>query len=312
LSYINNLTDIKNFQQFDNLEFIAKQVVEGFIIGLHRSPYHGFSVEFAEHRIYNEGDSTKHIDWKLYARTDKLFVKKYEEETNLRCQIVIDTSSSMLFPFPESKIMNKLSFSAYCSAALIYLLRKQRDAAGLSLISDTVELHSLSKLSPVHAQMLYSELNQLINRGRNKDLINKETKTSELLHFIAENTHKRSLVIIFSDIIENADINELFSALQHLRFNKHEVILFHVSDRQKEENFIFDNRPYKFIDLETKETVKVNPNDVREFYSNKMSTRFNELRNKCTQYNIDIVESDINEDFRKVLLSFLIKRNKLF
>ena len=136
---MNKLEDIIRYEQFDNLEFIASQIVAGFITGLHRSPYHGFSVEFAEHRVYNTGESTKHVDWKLYARTEKLFVKQFEEETNLRSYLVLDTSSSMLFPYPSAKV-SKLRFSVYCAAALIHLLRKQRDASGLCLFSDRIEV----------------------------------------------------------------------------------------------------------------------------------------------------------------------------
>lgn len=286
-------------------------MVEGFVTGLHRSPYHGFSVEFAEHRIYNKGESTRHIDWKLYARTDKLFVKKYEEETNLRCQIVIDTSSSMLFPFPESKYQNKLAFSAFSAAALIYLLRKQRDAVGLTLFSEDVDLHTNARLSTVHAQRLYSELATLVSGKTNHSMLNRKTSATKALHQIAENISTRSLVIIFSDMFDDTSDEELFSALQHLKFNKHEVILFHVVDRQYEEQFAFENRPYKLISLESGEEFKINPSEIRESYREKVSSQFSQLHSKCAQYHIDIIEVDIREDFRKVLISYLVKRNKL-
>ena len=146
---MNKLEDIIRYEQFDNLEFIASQIVAGFITGLHRSPYHGFSVEFAEHRVYNTGESTKHVDWKLYARTEKLFVKQFEEETNLRSYLVLDTSSSMLFPYPSAKV-SKLRFSVYCTAALIHLLRKQRDASGLCLFSDRIEVLTDAKSNSTH------------------------------------------------------------------------------------------------------------------------------------------------------------------
>ena len=308
---MNTIFDIQALQQFDNFEFIAKQVVEGFITGLHRSPYHGFSVEFAEHRIYNKGESTRHIDWKLYARTEKLFVKKYEEETNLRCQIVIDTSSSMLFPFPESKVVNKLAFSAYCSAALIYLLRKQRDAVGLSLFSDNVSLHTNARSSLVHSQRLYSELANLVNNASSNSMLNRKSATTAALHQIAENINKRSLVIIFSDMFSDSSEDELFSALQHLKFNKHEVILFHVIDRKLEEQFAFENRPYKLVSLESGEEFKINPSEVRDGYITKVSEMFENLKYRCAQYRIDIVEVDIKDTFNKVLLDYLVKRNKL-
>ena len=303
-------SEIAQNDQFKNLEFLAQQIVEGFITGLHKSPYHGFSVEFAEHRLYNSGESTKHIDWKIFAKTDKLFVKKYEEETNLRCQIVIDISSSMLYPFNEKNKINKLSFSVYCAAALIYLLRKQRDAVGLSLFSDEISLHTESKLSVAHSKRLYAELDNLLLNSTK--LVQKTTNASKALHLIAENIHKRSLVIIFSDMFENESSDEIFSAIQHLKYNKHEVILFHVSDKQKEEEFVFENRPYKFIDLETNEELKLNPNDIRKDYVERFKQFSTEIKNRANQYQIDYVEADINKEFNSVLLPYLIKRAKLY
>ncbi|MBI5219624.1 MAG: DUF58 domain-containing protein [Bacteroidia bacterium] len=307
---IDNVFDIQKTQVPDNLEFIAKHIVEGFITGLHKSPFHGFSVEFAEHRIYNTGESTKHIDWKLYGRTDKLFVKRFEEETNLRSHILVDISSSMLFPFNEKKITNKLQFSVYCAAALIYMLRKQRDAVGVTLFSDSVEFHSAAKMSLIHARMLYHELEKLFTWDDSK--FNKKTQASLMLHQIADNIHKRSLVIIFSDMMDGEDPENLFSALQHLRYNKHEVILFHVTDRRHEEKFEYSNRPYKFIDMETGDEVKFNPNDIRDSYIDAMQKYQNELKLRCGQYDIDIVEADVNADFKNVLLPYLIKRSKLY
>lgn len=311
LSFLQSIFDIQALQQFDNFEFIARQIVEGFINGLHRSPYHGFSVEFAEHRIYNQGESTRHIDWKLYARTDKLFIKKYEEETNLKCYIAIDTSSSMLFPFKESKYQNKLAFSAFSAAALIYLLRKQRDAVGLTLFSHTVDLQTEAKLSSVHAQRLYNELSELVNHHKKETSLNKGTSLADSLHHLAENISTRSLVVIFSDMFDHENTEEIFSALQHLRFKKHEVILFHVVDRSGEQDFKFENRPHKFISLETGEEFRVNPGEIKAMYKEKVGEYFDLLKNRCTQYQIDFVEVDIIEDFRNVLLAYLIKRNKL-
>lgn len=309
---MHTIFDIQALQQFDNFEFIARQVVEGFITGLHRSPYHGFSVEFAEHRIYNKGESTRHIDWKLYARTDKLFVKKYEEETNLKCHIVIDTSSSMLFPYPESSYHNKLAFSAYCAAALIYLLRQQRDAVGLTLFSNVVELHTEARLSHVHAQRLYSELARLVVHQKDAESdLNKTTSVAQSLHHLAENIKTRSLVIIFSDMFDDANVEELFSALQHLRYNKHEVILFHTIDRTFEQSFAFENRPHKFISLETGEELRIHPSEIKMIYKQRVDDYFDAIRTRCAQFHIDMIDVDITQDFRQVLLAYLIKRNKL-
>jgi len=309
---LNNLLDIQQFQQFDNLEFISKEVVEGFITGLHRSPFHGFSVEFAEHRLYNTGESTKHLDWKLFARTDRLFVKQYEEETNLRCQLVIDTSSSMLFPYEKGKVskINKLAFSVYSAAAIIYLLRKQRDAVGLSLFSDEIEFHSEARLSSVHIDLLYNQLGGLLRQEQAQ--LQKKTNTVDALHMIAENIHKRSLVILFSDLIAQENTDELFEALQHLKYNKHEVLLFHVTDHRQEKEFDFRNQPYRFVDLETGEHLRFSPHDLKKNYEKAMSDYFEEMRVRCGQYHIDLAEADINEDFKHVLYTYLLKRKRLY
>jgi uncharacterized protein (DUF58 family) len=309
---LKNIFDIEQFHQFDNLGLIAHEVVEGFITGLHRSPFHGFSVEFAEHRQYNQGESTKHIDWKLFARTDKLFVKQYEEETNLRCQLVIDTSSSMLFPYFKGKkhLENKLAFSVYTAAALIYLLRKQRDAVGLTLFSDKVEFHTSPLLSSVNAELMYGKLSELI-KPENAHL-RKTTNTTGVLHQIAESIHKRSLVVIFSDMIDSQKTEELFSALQHLRYNKHEVLLFHVTDHKQEREFQYSNRPHRFVDMESGQVVKFNPWEVKDHYISSVKSYFDDLKVKCGQYQIDLAEADINKDFKEVLLAYLIKRKKLF
>lgn len=304
-----SLEEIVQYEQFDNLEFIASQIVAGFITGLHRSPYHGFSVEFAEHRVYNTGESTKHVDWKLYARTEKLFIKQYEEETNLRSHIVIDTSSSMLFPYQTARI-SKLHFSVYCAAALIHMFRKQRDASGLCLFSDKIETLTDTKLSSTHIQMMYAYLQDLLKEGT--VTLNKPTATAEVLHQLADSIHKRALIVIFTDMFSNGYTEELLSALQHLRYNKHEVIIFHVKDKRMEEEFEFSNRPHIFIDMESGREIKFSPNEIRETYKQKITQFYQELKLRCGQFQIDFVEADINEGFREVLLPYLIKRSKLF
>ncbi len=298
--------DIQKIQQLESLELIAKQVVEGFITGLHKSPFHGFSVEFAEHRLYNTGESTKHVDWKLYARTQKLFIKRYEEETNLRCQIIIDASSSMYFP--ENELLNKLTFSIYAAASLMNLLKKQRDAFGLSIYSEELDLHTPVKSSTIHFNFLLKELERLINQPNQL----KKTSAIKSLHTIAESIHKRSLVVIFSDMFENVGKqDEVFAALQHLKHNKHEVILFHVMDKDKELDFNFENRPYQFIDMETGEEVKLHPNEIKDSYLEETNQLIKELKLRCGQYGIDFVEADISKGFHSVLLSYLIKRKKM-
>ncbi|OWY22192.1 DUF58 domain-containing protein [Sphingobacteriales bacterium UPWRP_1] len=302
----------QQLHQFDNLELLAKQVVEGFIIGLHKSPFHGFSVEFAEHRLYNSGEAVRNIDWRVFARTDKLFVKRFEEETNLRCRIILDASSSMYFPEDAGEKgkpgMNKLRFSIVSAAALMYILRKQRDAVGLTIFSNEVEWHSRAKSTTVHQNLLFSQLEQLLQQQQR----NKVTAAARCLHQIAENIHQRSMVVIFSDMFENADdADEIFSALQHLKYNKHEVILFHVADKKRELDFEFENRPYEFVDMETGEKVKLQPNQVKEFYRTQLDKFMKQLQLRCHQYRIDLVEADINKDFTQVLLPYFTKRSKM-
>ncbi len=302
-----SLQEIVEQEAFGNLELLASQVVEGFITGLHKSPYHGFSVEFVEHRIYNQGESKKHVDWKLYAKTDKLFVKKYEEETNLRCQILIDTSSSMYFPNAD---FNKLKFSILSASAIIQLLKKQRDASGLSLFSDQIDLHTRSKLSLSHQKMLFSELDQLYLQDIKKDI--PSNNTAQIIHDLAEQIQQRSLIVIFSDMFSNDKPDELFSALQHLRYKKHDVIVFHVSDPSKEMNLNFNSKPHRFIDLETGESIKINPSHIKEHFQSQMSLFYKDLKLKCSQYKINFIEADINKPFAEILSNFLIKRQRLY
>jgi len=311
---LNSSIDQHRLQQYASLELIAKQVVEGFIVGLHKSPFHGFSVEFAEHRLYNSGESTKHIDWKLFGRTDKLFVKRYEEETNLRCRIIMDISSSMYFPVKKNISIdnpNKITFSVYAAAALIQLFKKQRDAFGLSLFSDAIEMHSDVKSNSIHQKYLFGQLDALLQI----DFLHSQKKTAatSALHELSDKIHKRSLVIIFSDMLENmSSPDALFQALQHLRHNKHEVILFHVSDRSKEIEFEFENRPYKFIDMEDGQEVKLTPSEVKDAYIKKSKAFKDELKLKCGQYRIAFIEADINKGFDQILLPYLLKREKLY
>ena len=302
-------------KDFERLDFLARQIVEGFITGLHKSPYHGFSVEFAEHRLYNTGESTRHIDWRLYARTDKLFVKRYEEETNLRCQLVIDTSGSMFFPSESSnriEDVNKIGFAVYAAAALINLLRKQRDACGLTLFNSEITFHSAASNTLKHQLLLYAQLGQLLQEKKPANA--QTTDLTTTLHELAERLHKRSLVVIFSDMIatDSSGQEKVFEALQHMRYNKHEVILFHVTDHKLELGFEFENRPYRFVDLESGEKLKLNPTEVREAYLKQSAKRLKELKLRCTQYRIDLIEADINQGFNDVLLAYLVKRQKLY
>ncbi|MDP1725713.1 MAG: DUF58 domain-containing protein [Bacteroidota bacterium] len=289
--------------QIKNLELLAKQVVEGFITGLHKSPYHGFSVEFAEHRLYNNGESTRLMDWKLYARTDKLFVKRFEEETNLRCQLVIDTSSSMYYPLEG---LNKIRFSVIAAASLIQMMRKQRDASGITLFDDKIWFNSPSRLTITHQRLLFAKLQECLDQPS----IKKGSQISGSLHQLAETLHKRSLVIIFSDMLQSGD-DSLFAAMQHLRYNNHEVILFDVNDKKLETEFEFNNRPYLFRDSETGEEIKLHPHAVKEQYLASVKEFKNNLKLKCMQFKIDYYDAFVENDFNQILMPFLIKRSKV-
>ncbi len=302
------LNENQQIRQLANLELLARQVVEGFITGLHQSPFHGFSVEFAEHRLYNSGESVKNIDWKLMARTDKMFVKQFEEETNLRAYLLLDTSSSMNFP---EKGINKLQFSVYAAASLMYLFKKQRDAFGLCLFSDKIDWLSAAKSTSTHLFYLYAQLEKAYEEPKT----NTHTNITNVLHHIAQEVHQRSLIVIFSDMLENNmtddKLQALFAAIQHLKYNKHEVVVFNVQDKQKEREFDFDNRPHHFIDMESGEQVKVHPGKIREAYLASLNYYRSALKLKCAQYKVDMIDANIDEGYHNVLRQYLIKRNKM-
>ena len=298
---------------YPSLELVANQVVEGFITGLHKSPFHGFSVEFAEHRLYNAGESTKNIDWKLYGRTDKLFVKKFEEETNLRCLLVVDNSSSMFFPIDKESSFtnpNKIAFSVYASAVIIQMLSRQRDAFGLSLVSDKIDFITDIKSNFGHKKYIFQLLEGLL---KPQDKENKQqTDIAPLLHQLAEQVHRRSLIIIFTDLLSSQnDEKEIISSLQHLKHSKHEVILFHVNDKNKEIDFEYTNRPHRFIDMETNEEIKLNPQEIRQAYKSAIEQKIQNIKTSCDKIRIDFVESDINQGFDQILLPYIIKRTKM-
>ena len=303
-----NVSEVKA-SEIKNLSLLAKQVVEGFITGIHKSPFHGFSVEFSEHKLYNTGESTRHIDWKLFAKTEKLYTKKYEEETNLRCHIVIDNSASMHYPIVKKQTLstlNKVGFSAIAAASLMEILKRQRDAVGLSIYADSYEYYAPEKGSERHRSMLLYQLEQLLVSTSTA-----ATDTYKYLHEIAEKLHRRSLIFVFTDMFQpNKDNAVLFEALKHLKFNKHEVVLFHTYDGKTEFNFNFDNSPKKFIDVETGEEININTENVQEKYTQLVGNYFKELKNKCLQYKIDYLPIDINSGYNTVLTSYLISRKK--
>ena len=308
-------SQIEKISSFQHLELLANQVVEGFISGMHKSPFHGFSAEFAEHKVYNVGESTKHIDWKLFAKTDRLYTKRFEEETNLRCHIIIDNSSSMHYPkLKESQnfFENKIGFSVLASAVLMSLLKKQRDAVGLSVFSDTYEYYAPEKGSDRHHRMILNTLEGLLE----KPVTKKNTNTITFLHQIAEKIHRRSMIILFTDMFQSGPESRslgtgeeaLFNALQHLKHNKHKVVLFHVVDNKTELNFEFDNAPRKFIDVETGEEVAIFADSVKEEYEKQVKSYFKKLALTCSQNQIKYIPVSVNESFEKVLMTYLVEK----
>ena len=304
-----NLSNLQN-PEIKNLELLARQVVEGFITGMHKSPFHGFSVEFSEHKLYNKGESTRHIDWKLFAKTEKLYTKKYEEETNLRCHIIIDNSASMHYPVVKEQRLdqlNKIGFSAVAAASLMEVLKRQRDAVGLSIYADSYQYYVPEKGSDRHRKMLLQQLENLLTTTSNAT-----TETYAYLHEIAKKIHRRSLLFLFTDMFQsNTHQEELFEALRHLKYNKHEVVLFHTFDSKTEFKFDFDNSPKKFVDIETGEEVNLFAENIQENYTKLVDSYFKELKNKCLQYKISYVPVDIQEGFHQVLARYFLSRQKM-
>ncbi|MBN9283618.1 MULTISPECIES: DUF58 domain-containing protein [unclassified Flavobacterium] len=300
---------IAKISSFQHLELLANQIVEGFVSGMHKSPFHGFSAEFAEHKVYNTGESTKHIDWKLFAKTDRLYTKRFEEETNLRCHLIIDNSSSMHYPKLAGGQLfyeNKIGFSVLASAVLMNLLKKQRDAVGLSVYSDTYEYYAPEKGSERHHRMLLNVLENVLQASQQS----KNTDTITFLHQIAEKIHRRSMVILFTDMFQGEDDERLFKALQHLKHNKHKVVLFHVIDRKTEFQFDFDNAPRKFIDMETGEQVNLFAENIKNDYEKLVQDYFDKVANTCALYKIRYIPVSVDEKFEKILMTYLAEKQK--
>jgi uncharacterized protein (DUF58 family) len=298
---------IEKISSFKHLELLAHQIVEGFISGMHKSPFHGFSAEFAEHKVYNAGESTKHIDWKLFAKTDRLYTKRYEEETNLRCHLIIDNSTSMHYPkikenqpFFESKI----GFAVLASAVLMNLLKKQRDAVGLSVFSDSYEYYAPEQGSDRHHRMILNKLESLLETKKEP----KSTETTTFLHQIAEKMKRRSMIVLFTDMLQTGNEEALFNALQHLKHNKHKVVLFHIIDNKTELNFDFDNAPRKFIDLETGEEINIYADNVKSEYEKQVSQYFKKIAQTCAQNKIKYVPVSVSDNFEKIMTTYLVEK----
>lgn len=300
--------DSSKLVSFGNLELLAKQVVEGFITGMHKSPLHGFSVEFAEHRIYNQGESTRHIDWKLFGRTDRLYTKKYEEETNLRCQMVIDCSPSMYFPVDQ--VENKLTYAIYAAVSLMELLKRQRDAFGISLFHEELMLHTPAKSSPLHQRFVYAELEKFFKSYT--PVKNSDTNIATTLNEIAQAIPKRGMVMLFTDFWSAQESEEDFmNALSHLKHNRHEVVVFHLFSRLIEQDFGLDNRPYILVDMESGEEMRILPNEFKSMYLQRYEKGIADLKLKCGDLAIDFVPLAIEDGYHEVLTRYLLKRQSL-
>ena len=302
-------SQIQTVTSFQHLEILANQIVEGFISGMHKSPFHGFSAEFAEHKLYNSGESTKHIDWKLFAKTDRLYTKKYEEETNLRCHLILDNSSSMHYPLLKSTAAfyeNKIGFSVLAAAVLMNLLKKQRDAAGLSIYSDQYDFYTSEKGSDRHYRMILSQLESILSKPKAP----KQTDTITYLHQIAEKLHRRSMVVLFTDLFQSENEEALFNALQHLKHNKHKVVLFHVLDKKLELNFDFDNAPRKFIDVESGEIVNLYADNTKQEYEKLLAQYVKKIESTCSQNKIKYVSVDVGSNFEKIITTYLVEKQK--
>ena len=284
-------------KKIDNLSLRAKLVVEGFIIGLHKSPYHGFSIEFSEHRPYGFGDEIRHIDWKLLAKTDKLYIKQFEEETNLKTYIILDKSSSM--NYGSNNNMLKFDYAKTLSASLAYLMIKQQDAVGLATFDEEIIDYIPPKSKIGHLNYLLNVLHSSKVKG--------DTKISPILHSLAESIKKRGLIILISDLLD--DPNEVINGLRHFRHKGHEVIIFHVLD-DNEINFNF-NGATNFIDSEDGANIKTDPRHIKKEYMRAISEFCGVYKKECSQNNIDYIKINTSNTLEKSLIDYLIKRSKL-
>ncbi len=300
---------IKEIKSIDKLDLLAKKIVEGYLLGLHKSPFHGFSAEFREHRQFNVGDNIKNIDYKVYARTDKLFVKKYDEETNLKCQLVLDVSPSMYFP--QNSDNTKLDFSVTAIASLMHLLKKQRDAYGLTVFADKIIQNIEPKLTEKNKQQIYTVLAKYLHT-------NTSFPTSNVLNCLdqlAYSLSNRSLIIVFTDMVDiasNEDFETKFNqVVQHLIFQKHDLILFIVHQKKTEIHFDYSNTPHEFVDMESGDKVKLIPTEIQLEYQKFIKERMDFLKKKCIQYAVDLVEVDTDGDYQSILSTFLRRRKKM-
>jgi uncharacterized protein (DUF58 family) len=300
-----NLTNIQQYLQPEfvsnvrNLELVARMIVEGFLVGLHKSPYHGFSVEFSQNRPYMPGDNIRDIDWKVYGRTNRFYIKQFEEETNLRAYLLLDTSGSMDY---GSRNIKKIEYAKFLAAALSYLFIKQRDAAGLVTFSDAIHRYLPPKSSPAYLRHILKELTEL-------KVVPKKTIISETLHTLAEKIKRKSLIVLLTEFLYE-DPALILEGLKHFRHYKHEILVFNILDpNDRLFNFSDDST---FVDLETGEKVKTQPYFLREKYREKIEFFYQKLQRECRNYNIDFQNLLTDEPYDRALFRYLLKRKKLY
>ena len=296
-----------NYQQYLNpdivsklkgMEIRARMVVEGFIAGLHKSPYHGFSVEFAEHRQYMPGDNIRDIDWKVYAKSDRFYIKQFEEETNLKSYLLLDCSASMAY-HSDNRI-SKLEYARLLSGALSYMMLRQRDSVGLVTFDEKIRRYIPPRSKYGHLHVLLSELADQEPSDR--------TNITSTLHEMADRIKRRGLVIIMSDLLDDAP--KIISGLKHFRYNKHEIIVFHILD-PRERDFAFPQEAI-FKDMETGEELTTLPYQIKKYYSEQVKAFSEEIGSACRQSNIDYHPIDTSMPFDKALYAFLAKRERLY
>lgn len=282
--------------KLDNLSLRARLVVEGFIIGLHRSPYHGFSVEFAEHRAYGPGDEIRRMDWKLYAKTDRYYIKRFEEETNLKSYLLVDQSRSMTYASHE---VSKLTYAQTLAAALSYLMLKQQDAIGLALFDSQLRQYLAPRAKPSHLDAILGYMSN-IQPGP-------ETEIAPILHKLAKSIIKRGLIILISDLFDDPD--KVMTGLKHFRHKAHEVIVFHILDPQETE-FSFSSRT-RFRDLETEGVITTEPWHIQKVFQQEMRQFINTFRTGCRQNKIDYLQITTNQPLDAALTEYLLKRHRI-
>ncbi|PID56315.1 MAG: DUF58 domain-containing protein [Ignavibacteriae bacterium] len=279
------------------LELKAKAVVEGFMVGHHKSPYHGFSVEFSQHRPYNQGDSIKNLDWKVYAKTERYYIKQYEEETNLRANIILDSSKSM--DYKNQAAITKFEYAEILAASLAYLLLMQQDAIGLGVYSDSLKSYLRPRSKKTYLKQILTEIGSIKP--------NSKTNTAESINEIFKAIKSRGLVIIISDFLD--DVNTVLHSLKKFYYKKNEVIIFHILD-PIEKTFSFD-KDAVFVDIETNETITTQPIQIQKAYIDAMQEYLRTLKNGCENYGFDYNLIDTSTNFDMALLSFFKKRARL-